>query len=264
MQAAKQGYIAEFKTGYLQIEIRKEFKVKNGTDNGLRDLLIKGIAVGRLAKEDGEYLVPANGLDDAKYIVAQSDDTIRDLPQDYNYPERYTTLPNLIVKNSEEIKTVAVYQIVNKDDVKLIKIAEPVTIAQSTGYESEQFINTGVNTFKVVGFAPYVAEPTVSGNPAGNYIRFKLVNAEINTADKFNAANTVEGTTIVYKRHSGLADDNTENKTTIATEIGTNGGIEIEACINNTNTLTIEVMWRTNEWSKYTFDLTDLTRGTNA
>ncbi len=136
MNAAKAGYIAEFKTGYLQREIRINANVTGGKDKGLRDGA-EGIAVGRLVKvtadsANGDYTVTAvTGSDEATqvaaatHIIAQSDDTIRDVPSDYNYPEQYTTLPNLVVKNTTDAtdkKTVAVYAIINKDDLKVINL----------------------------------------------------------------------------------------------------------------------------------------------
>lgn len=132
MTAAKSGIIAEFETGYLQREIRLIATVDGGTDLGLRDSSKKGFAVGRLVKvtkTSGEYAIgvstasASTGLGDATHIIAQSDDTIRDEPSDYNETERYSTLPNLIVKNSpSEKKTVALYKIVNPDDIKLITL----------------------------------------------------------------------------------------------------------------------------------------------
>lgn len=135
MNAAKTGFIAEFKTGYLQREIRMEAAVQNGTDVGLRKSSDTGIAVGRLVKFatveiDGVNtfaMVPATGVSatsigDATHIVAQSDDTIRDLPEDYNYGEKYSSLPNFIVKNSATAKTLAVYKIVDPEDIKIVNL----------------------------------------------------------------------------------------------------------------------------------------------
>lgn len=142
MNAAKSGIIAEFQTGYLQREIRLIATVAGGTDKGLRDRNDDddtGYAPGRLVRIDpatnvgngtnekpiaivAPTGVTATSLGNATHIIAQSDDTIRDVPEDYNYPERYTTLPNLICKNSTTGKTVAVYKIVNPDDVKLISL----------------------------------------------------------------------------------------------------------------------------------------------
>lgn len=136
MHAAKTGYVAEFQTGYLQREIRLIATVAGGSDTGLRDSSQTGYAVGRLVKVTGTGSgtdaspvaittptgVTATSIGDATHIIAQSDDTTRDDPADYNYPERYTTLPNLICKNSTTGKTVAVYKIVNPDDVKLINL----------------------------------------------------------------------------------------------------------------------------------------------
>lgn len=131
MNAAKTGIIAQFKTGYLQTEIIVEAKVTGGTDTGLRDASKTGFAVGRLVKFQGSgstlEIVAATGVTatstgDATHIIAQSDDTIRDMPEDYNYPERYSYLPNLICKNDTNLKTVAVYKITDKDDIKLINL----------------------------------------------------------------------------------------------------------------------------------------------
>ena len=127
MNAAKSGIVAEFVTAYLQREIPIKAIVTGGTDAGLRDALVTGYAPGRLVK-----IVNSNGVNtivaptgvtsksigDATHIIAQSDDTVKDMPQDFNYQERYNNLPNLICKNSTEEKTVAVYKIVNVDDIK--------------------------------------------------------------------------------------------------------------------------------------------------
>ena len=131
MNAAKTGIVAEFKTGYLQREIRMEARVVGGTDAGLRDSSKTGFAPGRLVKlgtvtvgasQQPAFLAPTGvsvtSIGDATHIIAQSDDTIRDLPEDYNYGDRYSSLPNLICKNTGastsapgDAKTVAVYKI---------------------------------------------------------------------------------------------------------------------------------------------------------
>lgn len=132
MTAAKSGIIAEFETGYLQREIRLIATVTGGTDTGLRDSSKTGFAVGRLVQVTntaGEYAIKvpttvptATSIGTATHIIAQSDDTIRDEPSDYNEMERYSSLPNLICKNSTTKKTVALYKIVNPDDIKLINL----------------------------------------------------------------------------------------------------------------------------------------------
>lgn len=140
MNAAKTGVIAEFETGYLQREIRLIATVSGGEDTGLRDSSKRGFAVGRLVKVTntaGEYAIAkpttgagskgaaglvTDGIGDATHIIAQSDDTIRDEPSDYNEMERYSSLPNLICKDSTTKKTVALYKIVNEDDIKLVKL----------------------------------------------------------------------------------------------------------------------------------------------
>lgn len=127
MTAAKSGFIANFVTGYLQREIRLMVTVDGGTDLGLRDGKTKGFAVGRLVKIADGALTAATGLSDATHIIAQSDDTIRELSI-CGDPERYSSLPNLICANSETengklvAKTVAVYKIIDKDDIQLVEI----------------------------------------------------------------------------------------------------------------------------------------------
>lgn len=142
MNAAKTGFVGEFQTAYLQREIRLRADVIGGTDTGLRDSSDVGFAVGRFVQITQDTTDPtlyhvaapttavtATSIGSATHIIAQSDDTIRDVPEDYNYTERYTTLPNLIVKNTGtgtssrgEAKTIAVYKIVNPDDVKIVSL----------------------------------------------------------------------------------------------------------------------------------------------
>lgn len=270
MNAAKKGYIYEFKTGYLQREIRMELKVTGGTDNGLRNPFEKGFAAGRLVKIDGDYIKPAELTDENLYIIAQTDDTLRGEPKDYNYPERQSYLPNLILKNTDEFKTVALYKVVDKTDLKAFKIAEPVDVLTgikgSDGFKvaPATFIlnEVGINSYVVEGTAPYITTPIVSGNPAGNYLYLKLVNKDLDTGAKFAARLTkIKDTDIVYKRISDIGE-NTITKSAIVTEIGEgpNGGIEVEACINDTKMLVIEVMWENNVFTRYTFDLTNLAK----
>lgn len=136
MTAAKSGIIAEFETGYLQREIRLIATVDGGIDKGVRNEKAVGYAVGRLVKVTGSGSgtnaspvaitaptgVTATSIGTATHIIAQSDDTIRDEPSDYNEMEKYSSLPNLVCKNSTTGKTVAVYKIVNKDDIKLVDL----------------------------------------------------------------------------------------------------------------------------------------------
>lgn len=142
MNAAKTGFIGEFQTAYLQREIRLRADVIGGTDKGLRGGDDTGFAVGRFVQITQDATDPtlyhvaapttavtATSIGTATHIIAQSDDTIRDVPEDYNYTERYTTLPNLIVKNTGtstsargEAKTIAVYKIVNPDDIKIVNL----------------------------------------------------------------------------------------------------------------------------------------------
>lgn len=136
MTAAKSGIIAEFETAYLQREIRLVATVAGGKDTGLRDSSKVGYAVGRLVVVTGNGSgtnaspvaitaptgVTATSIGNATHIIAQSDDTTRDEPSDYNEMEKYSSLPNLVCKNSTTGKTVAVYKIVNPDDIKLVNL----------------------------------------------------------------------------------------------------------------------------------------------
>ena len=122
MTAAKSGIIAEFETAYLQREIRLVATVAGGTDAGLRDSSKVGYAVGRLVKVTGNGSGTNASIGNATHIIAQSDDTTRDEPSDYNEMEKYSSLPNLVCKNSTTGKTVAVYKIVNPDDIKLVNL----------------------------------------------------------------------------------------------------------------------------------------------
>lgn len=136
MQAAKTGYVADFKDGYLQKEVIVNAIVTGGTDTGLRTPTSTGFAARRLvtlAKNASGILeikaatgVAAGTIGAATHIIAQSDDTIRETPVDYNYTERYSTLPNLIVKNSNpatELKTVALFKIINVEDVLITQLS---------------------------------------------------------------------------------------------------------------------------------------------
>lgn len=136
MTAAKSGIIAEFETAYLQREIRLVATVAGGTDKGVRNKEAVGYAVGRLVVVTGSGSgtnaspvaitaptgVTATSIGNATHIIAQSDDTTRDEPSDYNEMEKYSSLPNLVCKNSTTGKTVAVYKIVNPDDIKLVNL----------------------------------------------------------------------------------------------------------------------------------------------
>ena len=143
------GYLAQFKTGYLQREIPlHQAKVAGGIDVSKHDSSVTGYAVGRLVKitNDGDdtYSIAAPttgvgaigsadtaaqvatkvaaGTGDATHIIAQSDNSLRNFPEDYIPTEKYTTLYDGILKNTTADKMVAVYKIVNADDIKLINV----------------------------------------------------------------------------------------------------------------------------------------------
>ena len=143
------GYLAEFKTGYLQRQLPlHQATVAGGIDVSKYDSSVTGYAVRRLVKitdqGDGTYTIAAPttgvgsidadtsvanvaiavaaGLGDATHIIAQSDNSVRNFPEDYIPTEKYSTLYDGIVKNDNADKTVAVYKITNTDDINLIKV----------------------------------------------------------------------------------------------------------------------------------------------
>lgn len=142
--AAKDGFIAEFKTGYLQREIViHQCAVTGGTDVSFGGDKT-GYAVGRLVKITVNAAglpvisqptqVTATSISDANYIIAQSDDTLRNTSADVIPAERYCTRSRGILANTvtgettpdatnpEHWKTVAVWKIINSDDVLIIPV----------------------------------------------------------------------------------------------------------------------------------------------
>jgi hypothetical protein len=141
MIAAKTGYIADFKTGYLQVAIAEHMtEVMGGTDtvDGAT-----GIAVSRLVKltrlSDGSAIikpatnVTATSIGDATHIVAQSDDSLRNSLADCIPVEQYSTRYKGILRNTSTaendptaatatMKTVALYKITDANDIKIIPI----------------------------------------------------------------------------------------------------------------------------------------------
>lgn len=146
--AAKSGFIADFKTGYLQRAlILPQAAVTGGTDTAHDGT--KGFAVGRLVKITYSSGLPilqapsnvtATSIGDATHIVAQSDDTLRNYPADRIPVERYTTRSRGILANTldavanvdstdiDQWKSAAVYKIVDADDIKIIPI-KPATVS---------------------------------------------------------------------------------------------------------------------------------------
>ena len=145
MIAAKSGFIADFKHGYLQHAIiEHQAEVIGGVDtaDGLT-----GFAVGRLVKltrlADGSVhigvptAVSATSISDATHIVAQSDDSLRNVPADAIPVERYQTRNRNILGNTAAsvptaatatMKSIALYKIVNADDIKIIPV-KPATVS---------------------------------------------------------------------------------------------------------------------------------------
>ena len=135
------GYIADFKTSYLQIAIPEHrCEVMDGTD-GVSGLTA-GFAAGRLVKlvrlADGTcYItVPANvtatSIGDATHIVAQTDDSLHGAIR----TEALNFMATGLLKNTTvdaaatdaptaataTMKRVALWKIVNADDVKIIPV----------------------------------------------------------------------------------------------------------------------------------------------
>lgn len=134
---SRQGLVGQFKTGYLQREIiLHRCVVKDGTDVSRYNASVAGYIVGRIVKITkssdavGEYFTiedPADvtaPLTDGTHIIAQSDNTVRDVPGDYIPAEKYNTVYDGIVANTGvgDLKAVAVYKIVNKDDINLVTL----------------------------------------------------------------------------------------------------------------------------------------------
>lgn len=154
--AAKTGFIADFKTGYLQrAVILHSCAVSGGTDVAHDGTT--GYAVGRLVKVTAlgndvytigsPGTVTATSIDEATHIIAQSDDSLRNVPEDAIPTEKYTTRGRNILANTYKasdygagqthqnplttypiFKSVAVYKIVNPDDVKIIEV-KPATVS---------------------------------------------------------------------------------------------------------------------------------------
>lgn len=146
MIAAKTGFIADFKIGYMQHAIiEHQTEVMGGADtaDGLT-----GFAVSRLVKltrlADGTAIiaaptnVTATSIGDATHIVAQSDDSLRNVIGDAIPVEKYQTRPRNILANTASgsaptgatttMKSVALYKITNADDIKIIPVA-PATVS---------------------------------------------------------------------------------------------------------------------------------------
>ena len=150
----KNGFRAEFVTGYLQIaKILHQAKVSGGIDESkyrknVDGSVVKGFGVGRLVKvtpnNDGTVTITkptsgvgtitastnksafdtavAAGVGDATHIIAQSDNSVRNTIDEYIPTDKYSTVYDEIVADETEGKAVAVYPIINKDDVKLVQI----------------------------------------------------------------------------------------------------------------------------------------------
>lgn len=143
------GYLADFKTGYLQIAmVEHRCEVTEGTDDadndGAGSGLTAGYAAGRLVKltrlADGTAVigvpagVTATSIGDATHIVAQTDDS---LDTKTIRGEALNFAPTGLLKNttagtaaatilldavSATMKRVALWKIVNSDDVKIIPV----------------------------------------------------------------------------------------------------------------------------------------------
>ena len=131
----RKGKLARFKTGYLQIAtILHQAKVTGGTDESIHNAATKGFLVGRVVVAtkgaDGIYTLTAPSNTDTEagiltgnaYIIAQSDNSMRGTPDDAIHTENYDTRYDGIVKNTDEPKAVAVYKIVNTDDIEFVEL----------------------------------------------------------------------------------------------------------------------------------------------
>lgn len=158
----KNGFRAEFVTGYLQIaKILHNATVSGGIDesqyrkkeqNGAT-VAVTGFGVGRLVKvapgNNGTVTITkpttgvgtitastnkstfdaavAAGVGDATHIIAQSDNSVRNTIDEYIPTDKYSTVYDGIVADDATGKAVAVYPIINDDDIKLVQIGETPT-----------------------------------------------------------------------------------------------------------------------------------------
>lgn len=145
MIAAKAGLIADFKIGYMQVALLEpRTEVVGGTDEAGG---LTGFAVGRMVKltrlSDGSCHIAAAGstsatsTGDATHIIAQSDDSLRNVIGDAIPVERLSTINRNILANtassapsaiSATMKGVALWKITNADDIKIITVA-PATVS---------------------------------------------------------------------------------------------------------------------------------------
>jgi hypothetical protein len=142
------GYLADFKTGYHQIAlVEHQCEVIGGTDDatgtGAGSGVTAGYAAGRVVKlvrhTDGSCHItapadPTDPLDDGTHIVAQTDDslnttTIRGEVLDFRPTELLkNTATSTPSAETSTMKRVALYKIVNIDDIKLIP-CKPATVS---------------------------------------------------------------------------------------------------------------------------------------
>ena len=135
--ANRAGKLARFKIGYMQKEIiLHQAKVQAGADVSVHNAGTTGFLVGRVVKvtkgADGVYTIaqPDNTTTDANilatgnYIIAQSDNSMRGTGEDCIPTEKYNGRYDGIVKNTvgDDCKAVAVYKIVNADDIEFVEL----------------------------------------------------------------------------------------------------------------------------------------------
>ncbi len=147
------GFLADFKTGYLQVAtVEHRCEVLGGIDNGQGGAgsgVTAGYAAGRLVKlvrlADGtsyivgagtietdpgtvDYPVTATSIGDATHIIAQTDDSLNTTTIK---GEQLNFAPTGLLKNTATsipsaatatMKRVALWKIVNSDDVKIIEV----------------------------------------------------------------------------------------------------------------------------------------------
>jgi len=145
------GYVADFKTGYLQIAVvEHQCEVTGGTDDGDGTVsaaaVTNGYAQGRLVKlvrhDDGSChlvaagSVTATSIGDATHIVAQTDDSLDTTTikgEQLNFAptgllkNTATSAPSSSAAASATVKRVALWKITNSDDVKIIPVKHATT-----------------------------------------------------------------------------------------------------------------------------------------
>ena len=137
---------ADFKIGYLQKAIiEHQAEVMGGTDAAFDGTtgyeVLSLVKLTRLA--DGTAVISppeditATSIGDSTHIVAQSDDSLRNVPGDAIPVEKYSTRARNILANTTNgilapegatatMKSIALYKITDPDDIRIFRVEEVI------------------------------------------------------------------------------------------------------------------------------------------